>query len=596
MLDKVWSSGGVTMPETEQSANSTANALGQATPQAEVVLPGDVYTRLMHPDQYKEWVRQTVSGHIWRRMTAVFSAVGLAMFVALATYLGTHVQNMIDAKMISASAGVEARLKVDAIPPAVASEIEVQIKKNDLQERITKQAVQEIRSNKMVETEIAALIVNQAESILRDDSQPAPLRELALQQLLLFGTNEQKQEAVHKIVLGGGTAREFDLAIQNYIAPNNRSAQARHLRSLITRAVYLNPGLSEAAFESIRRLLVDDGRVIAAFDAIRDAVLEDEKSVSGEALDRLSALLARRGGIAVADQFGKWLDLGSPRLMLVASNGLNRMDPIRINPNQTLQRQEVIRRITGSLDKLDLRSAYIDSIISSISNKDVHFLYLLSHSTLGNETLRDFLSTLAQVPGNRQSWSRATQLRSRDDLVRFARYNNDRAEVAARVLMVGMLSPLLDVNVESSDWNVLIEPELKTDVWARSRRINVLFHAWIQRAQREAHASEEILGQAAKLLMETHLRGDRSVVQNHLENYRYLVARAPDDLIRWFLEQASSSRNIGVDDDTILAEVFSRVLEFSALSRVQGRGPEGNAELLIRGLVEVILSRSHSRT
>src|SRR5262249_35203819 len=66
----------------------------------EAIIPGTgEYSRLMKADEYREWVRQTVSGQIWGRMTAIFSAVGIATIIAVSTYVTNVLNSTIEGKV-----------------------------------------------------------------------------------------------------------------------------------------------------------------------------------------------------------------------------------------------------------------------------------------------------------------------------------------------------------------------------------------------------------------------------------------------------------------------------------------------------------------
>ena len=68
------------------------------------------YTRKLTPDEYKVWVRQTVSGDIWRRVLTSLSLFGLASIVALVTATNTIIDSRFSWRITKEILGSHAKI------------------------------------------------------------------------------------------------------------------------------------------------------------------------------------------------------------------------------------------------------------------------------------------------------------------------------------------------------------------------------------------------------------------------------------------------------------------------------------------------------
>jgi len=98
----------------------------------ETVLPETgQYSRIMEEDEYREWVRQTVSGQIWGRMTAIFSAIGFASIVAMFTYISSVSNSTIEGKIATETKKLNDEVE-KKLPNIVNLELGNQIRNNQL--------------------------------------------------------------------------------------------------------------------------------------------------------------------------------------------------------------------------------------------------------------------------------------------------------------------------------------------------------------------------------------------------------------------------------------------------------------------------------
>jgi hypothetical protein len=221
-----------TQPEKPDSPNTGDQP---AEPRETEIPETGEYSLRMKADEYKDWVRQTVSAQIWGRMVAILSAIGIAAFLGLFTVGSNYIVAQIDTKLTAETKTIKTDLKSDfqrdverveknllaAIPTAVTKELENQIRTNNLTQEITKKAVAEVTKNEGVEAAIRNLIIARSEEILKNPN-PAQssLRAVALQQILLFGEDEQKIKAIDVVIREERTGGdlEFALALQNYLS------------------------------------------------------------------------------------------------------------------------------------------------------------------------------------------------------------------------------------------------------------------------------------------------------------------------------------------------------------------------------------------
>src|SRR5262249_39681918 len=116
-------------------------------PRETIVPQTGAYSRMMKEDEYREWVRQTVSGQIWGRMTAIFSAVGFATIVAMFTYISNVSNSAIEGKIATETQKLNEEVE-KKLPNIVNQELSNQIRNNQLVPAISKSAVEQITENK----------------------------------------------------------------------------------------------------------------------------------------------------------------------------------------------------------------------------------------------------------------------------------------------------------------------------------------------------------------------------------------------------------------------------------------------------------------
>src|SRR3954470_16465717 len=131
------------------------------SPRETVVPETGEYSRMLKEDEYREWVRQTVSGHIWGRMTAIFSAIGFASIVAMFTYISTVSNSTIEGKIATETKKLNDEVE-KKLPSVVSLELGNQIRNNQLIPAISKSAVEQITENKGVESALQNLIISQS--------------------------------------------------------------------------------------------------------------------------------------------------------------------------------------------------------------------------------------------------------------------------------------------------------------------------------------------------------------------------------------------------------------------------------------------------
>jgi hypothetical protein len=269
------------------------------------------YSRLMKPDEYREWVRQTVSGQIWGRMTAIFSAVGFAAIVAMFTYVSNVSNSTIEGKIATEANNLNQAVD-RKLPIVVAQELTDQIKKNELVPRITKEAVDKLTQNKGVETALQNLIINQSQQILSNqDPSQASLRAVALQQILLFGAEDQKVEAITNVMLDDSSGdHEFSLALQNYPAHQSKSNSDQRLAlyNILGRAALRDANFTPDSWHAVGKVLKTDREIVEACGWLRNAVTPLDKKYSIDSIRIIVEHIAKIGGLAAGEQFVGWLE------------------------------------------------------------------------------------------------------------------------------------------------------------------------------------------------------------------------------------------------------------------------------------------------
>ena len=140
----------------------------------------------MTEDQYREWVRQAVSGEIWRKFAFALSIVGITTIYGVWSYTSNAIEDRIKAQTSALAEKMNTR---------IGDEITYQVKHNRLIDTAADQTAKQLAKTAIVQTELRTLIVTQSQSILRDSE--SSLRDLALVQVLLFGDPEQQAAAVN---------------------------------------------------------------------------------------------------------------------------------------------------------------------------------------------------------------------------------------------------------------------------------------------------------------------------------------------------------------------------------------------------------------
>ena len=142
-------------------------------------------TRQLTQDQYREWVRQSVSGEIWRKFAAALSIFGITTIFGVWTFTNSVIEDRIKS---------QTNKLPEEVKGWIGNEITYQVKHNKLVDTAAKQTVTQLTEQRLIDTELRRLIVTQSQNILRGED--PSLRELALQQVLLFGEPQQKSDAI----------------------------------------------------------------------------------------------------------------------------------------------------------------------------------------------------------------------------------------------------------------------------------------------------------------------------------------------------------------------------------------------------------------
>jgi hypothetical protein len=319
----------------------------------EAVIPSTgEYSRLMKADEYREWVRQTVTGQIWGRMLAIFSALGFAGIIGIFAIGKDYLSAQIDTKIVAETKTIKADLDKDtkalkadlerglektekawpdAITKSVSKELENQVRTNTLNTQIAKNVTEEITKSGGIENAIRTLIISRSEEILGDTATAqSSLRAVALQQILLFGQNDQKAESIARVIRHESSGEpEFALALQNYpfFRSEKRRDRARELHSILERFTRSDATFGNESWSVLEKLFVQEQDASEGVNWLQDISPPLEARYSASALKKIVDLLVKTGGLPVAEQFAAWLESSDQNLKALSLYGLTEMTP-----------------------------------------------------------------------------------------------------------------------------------------------------------------------------------------------------------------------------------------------------------------------------
>jgi hypothetical protein len=509
------------------------------------------YSRLMKADEYREWVRQSVSGQIWGRMAAIFSAVGFATIVAMFTYISNVSNSAIEGKIATETK----RLNEDVekkLPNVINLELSNQIRNNQLIPRISESAVKQITENKGVETALQNLIIAQSQKLLLDrDPSQSSLRAVALQQILLFGDEKQKVEAITGIFLDEKSGeQEFSLALQNYPShqPNSQADQRRSLHSILERGARRNANFSAESWHAVEQIFKQDRDVVEACGWIRNTATPLDSKYSVGALQHIVERLAKVGGLPAGEQFVAWLESNQQIPRELGQHGLVTLSPLDDSTN----RQALAIRLSKALTIAKLpRDGFVDHIqelSSAIRQKDKLALRQIADSEFASATVKRLLGQLVREPESRAGWSIAARNFSTPEAAqRNGRYNQYERDLSAYRL----LARLLDTSTNSSDWSKLVEPTIAgaSGKWTGSGQANLLINAWVNTLQKSASPNLSSLNAAAAMFLDAHIRNDADLLRYNSYSYRYLLNRADDATFKRFIDRAPAIIGVSNRDE-----------------------------------------------
>jgi hypothetical protein len=575
---------------------SDQSAAGEDNKQKEVSDPNTGQpTRWLTQDEYREWVRDAVSGAIWRRFAAILSIFGVATFYGIWTYTERVSNREIDSRfeILRENAKTNAseqtanfeRLKnslSEAMGRQINVEINTQVKTHQLVDAIansaTSQTVKALTNSEFLDAQLRNLIVTQAQNILKDPK--SALRELALQQILLFGHPQQRAEAVAAVLNNPNSdPRLFSLALDIYELPREGRDHRDLLDNVLSRALAQPAALTEANWRSLQNFLKEDRYVEYASRWVRD------RSAMIGANERPALLaivkrIAQVGELTAATQFVEWTTVGNEALTNLGLEGLTALRSHGgTSPTDTKIRHDLVRRAIGALARADREreglSDYLSRLFSALRQKDQAALTRYGASEFATARIRDLVLSLAR--DNRSaSWSFVDrEIRSPDDLRRVG--NFERSGLSAQTFSA--LAALLSVSTDANDWQTLVLPIVKDakDGWTSRGPARLLLNAWVHRL-RSGDAPPQAVHDVAMLFVNTHSNHDEGLfLSENFASYRFLLSKANDEVIRSLLDRAP--RVIGVayraaetaefydeNEATILSEVLARSLRDQLLT------------------------------
>lgn len=564
---------------------SDQSAAGEDSKQKEVNDPKTGQpTRRLTQDEYREWVRDAVSGAIWRRFAAILSIFGVATFYGIWTYTEKVSNREIDSRfeILKENAKTNAseqtanfeRLKnslSETMGKQINVEINTQVKTHQLVDAIassaTSQTVKALTNSEFLDAQLRNLIVSQAQNILKDPK--SALRELALQQILLFGQPQQRAEAVAAVLNNPGSdPRLFSLALDIYELPREGRDHRDLLDNVLSRALAQPTAFTEANWRSLQNFLKEDRYVEYASRWVRDR----SAMISASERPPLLAIvkhIAQVGELTAATQFVEWTTVGNEALTSLALEGLaNLRSHGSTNPADVKLRHDLVRRAITALARADREreglSDYLSRLLSALRQKDHAALTRYGASEFATPRIRDLVSNL--VRDNRSaSWSFVDrEIRNIDELRRAGNY--ERAGLSTQAFPA--LAALLSVGAETNDWQTLVLPTIKDakDGWTSRGPARLLLHAWIERLK-ASDAPAQIVNEVAMLFVNAHSNHDgRLLLSDNFASYRYLLRNANDDVIRSLLDRVP--RVIGVAQRAPATAEFHDENEAAILSDV----------------------------
>ena len=553
----------------------------RATAPRETTLPetGE-YSRTLDADEYREWVRQTVSGQIWGRMTAIFSAVGFAAILAIFTVVANVSNTIIEGKIATEIKSVQKEL-----PTVVAGELDKQVRTHELTQKITSSAVQQIQAERTFETEIGKLVVSQSLKILRDPASTASLRELALQQVILFGTKDEKARTIEAVILDEKPeklkSREFDLALQHYQA-NDKLDQYPHLRNILNRATLSDSSFSDEGWKNVLKMLEVAEYATEASRWIKSALFHPGDRYSTESLEEITERIAKANTLLIAEQFVGWIESGDSKLVNLARKGLGAIPRRTMTLDENGRRHQLVARTVQVLARLEKdRDNLLERVNAArqhIRQRDLGSLQKLvdAERNLARSIGAD-VAGIGTDPNDRSLWVAVD--RKLSQIIRDESRHSSRSSSE-------ILAQLLNLDPRAGDWPNLVELKLAEagGNWTKPGEAQLLVSAWIRALQASTAPDQTSVDAAAKLYLNAHLQSDLAVLTNDIAEYRFLIGKAGDGLIRTFVESvpgmiggaerpAGSKEKVDANEAEILAEVLMRAvrspLSLESLARLR---------------------------
>ena len=519
-------------------------------------------TRQLTQDQYREWVRQSVSGEIWRKFAAALSIFGITTIFGVWTFTNSVIEDRIKS---------QTNKLPEEVKGWIGNEITYQVKHNKLVDTAAKQTVTQLTEQRLIDTELRRLIVTQSQNILRGED--PSLRELALQQVLLFGEPQQKSDAISWVLQNPTHAGSvFQLALRQYQPPTNTRGQIRDqnevLRNVLERALNFRGEFNGESWKVLRTILAQQGGIRLATEWVRTS---ENLSDSPPLRDIIQAI-AEVGGLGAGEQFVNWISSDRPELIVLGLHGLKELNfGDSGSAEQTKQRHGLARKAITAKALVDREpeglSDFLGRSFDAIQGRDHGALRRYASSDLASQPIKSLLAALAR--DNRAAWARVRQFTSPDSLREYGKYENDGLGAAVRE----GLASLLDVGPTSADWKSLILPiiEESKGLWTESGPARLLVNAWVQKLQRGG-APEASIDVVARLFIESHPKHQPLLSASaNFASYRFLLGSASRDVINSFLDGApafigTANRDRETQDiydnneATILSDVLTRAL------------------------------------
>jgi hypothetical protein len=538
-------------------------------------------TRQLTEDQYREWVRQTISGDIWRKFLGALSLFGLTTIFGVWSYTSNVTNTTIADKIQAQTAGQTTTIN-KMVGDRINDEIVYQVKHNKLVEYAAKQTVTQLTEQKLIDSELRKLIVAQSQLILRDqDASVSSLRELALQQVLLFGEPAQKAEAINWVLQNPSqTGGAFQLALRAYRLPTDGRDQSEVLQNVLKRALNAQSEFTEESWTAFRTLLGRRAHIRIACQWIRANSAEINVSDNGW-LRTVVKIVAEVGSLTAAEEFVEWISSGGADLAELGLYGLGELRLADSNDaNQTRLRHGLVRKASAAASRADREREGLSEFLSrsflAIQLRDYDSLERYARSDLASPRIKDLLRNLGRK--NRNSWVLAQrEIKAAEHLRTYGQYEHEGLGAAAHQ----SLASLLDVSPKSEDWKALILPAIAEakESWTQSGPARLLVNAWVHRLQ-IGDAPDTSIDVATTLFIDAHAKGDvQLLTSTNFASYRLLVTRASKDVINLFLERAPGMIGVALregerdardlvdnNEAMILSDVLTRTLREQLLT------------------------------